>query len=38
MKTNHERANYGPKDHQDTRIEHQVRQVKRREARKAAKK
>ena len=36
--TNRDRANHGPYENQDTRIEHQVRQVKRREARKAAKK
>jgi hypothetical protein len=34
MNTNKERANHGPKDNQSTRIEHQQRQVIRRERRK----
>jgi hypothetical protein len=36
--TNKERANHGSKENQSTRIEHQIRQVERREKRKATKK
>ena len=35
MKNKDERANHGGHENQDIRIAHQVRQVKRREARKA---
>ena len=36
--TNKEKANHGSKENQTIRIEHQIRQVERREKRKAAKK
>jgi hypothetical protein len=38
MQTNYERANHGPKENQDTRVAHQMRQVELREKRKRARK